>query len=93
MPYIIQQNRTVLEERLKPILNLSRDLFAGELHYILTRIVDEYAHQVRVGGVCYDSIKDVLGTLEAVKQEFYRRVAAPYEDMKRNQNGEVYRYS
>lgn len=31
-----------------------------------------------------------LGTLEAVKQEFYRRVVAAYEDLKIQENGDVY---
>jgi len=30
------------------------------------------------------------GVLENVKQEMYRRLAAPYEDKKAEENGDVY---
>ena len=33
---------------------------------------------------------EVLGVLECVKLELYRRVAAPYEDKKCQENGDVY---
>lgn len=33
---------------------------------------------------------DLLGAIEAAKLEFYRRVAAPYEDKKCMENGDVY---
>lgn len=36
------------------------------------------------------SLADVLGTIECVKLEFYRRVVAPYEDQKCEQNGDAY---
>jgi hypothetical protein len=38
----------------------------------------------------YRTINDVLGALEGAKLEFYRRVAAPYEDQKIQENGDVY---
>jgi hypothetical protein len=38
----------------------------------------------------YQSINDVLGALEGAKLEFYRRIAAPYEDTKIQENGDVY---
>jgi hypothetical protein len=34
----------------------------------------------------------MTGVLENIKQEFYRRAAAPYEDRKINQNGDVKEY-
>lgn len=41
-------------------------------------------------GVTQPGIATVLGTLETVKQEFHRKVAAPFEDRQRNMNGEVF---
>lgn len=58
----------------------------GELNYMLTTIIKQY-HQ-SVGG--YQAVNDVLGALEGAKLEFYRRVAAPYEDIKIKENGDVY---
>lgn len=58
----------------------------GELNYILTLIVREYNNSL--GG--YQAVNDILGALEGAKLEFYRRVAAPYEDEKIKENGDVY---
>jgi hypothetical protein len=38
----------------------------------------------------YRRINEVMGALECAKQEFYRRVAVPYEDKKIKENGDVY---
>ena len=82
MPYIDQQVRGHLDsgefvpER------------AGELNYVLTRTVEDYL--TRQGGISYSNLNEVLGVLTAVQLELYRRLAAPYEDEKRDQNGEVY---
>lgn len=60
---------------------------AGELNYVLTRVCLEYFYNE---GSRYQEINDILGALEGAKLEFYRRVAAPYEDVKREENGDVY---
>jgi hypothetical protein len=41
-------------------------------------------------GLSYAAIADVVTVLETAKLEFYRRVAAPYEDRKVAENGDVY---
>ena len=38
----------------------------------------------------YSVINEAVGAIESAKMEFYRRVAAPYEDKKAIANGEVY---
>lgn len=60
---------------------------AGELNFFITRAVDDY---VREHGLSYQTINDVLGALDGAGREFYRRVAAPYEDTKIAANGDVY---
>lgn len=60
---------------------------AGELNYLLTDTIMSYLYQEKIS---YARINDVLGALEGCKLEFYRRVAAPYEDKKIEQNGDVY---
>lgn len=82
MPYISQGQRKSLGER---FVNYADN--AGELNYILTTIIFEYF--VKHGGR-YQQINDILGALEGAKLEFYRRVAAPYEDTKIKENGDVY---
>ena len=38
----------------------------------------------------YSEINSVIGVLECAKMELYRRIAAPYEDKKCEENGDVY---
>ena len=61
---------------------------AGELNYCLTSLVVDY---IARHGLSYARINDVLGALEGAKQEFYRRVAVPYEDKKCAENGDVFK--
>jgi len=55
----------------------------GELNYIITRILKE-SYPLR-----YFNLNRAMGVLECCKLEFYRRVAAPYEDIKIEENGDV----
>jgi hypothetical protein len=41
-------------------------------------------------GKNYQTVNDIVGALEGAKMEFYRRAAAPYEDLKIKENGDVY---
>jgi hypothetical protein len=59
----------------------------GELNYLFTLVIKRYIEQK---GVKYLFINDVMGALTGALQEFYRRVAAPYEDQKIIDNGDVY---
>jgi len=59
---------------------------AGELNFLITTFIRDYYNAMP----CYQSINDIVGALEGAKLEFYRRVAAPYEDTKIIQNGDVY---
>jgi hypothetical protein len=59
----------------------------GELNYVLTKLVIQYA---QTKGLSYSTCNDIVGALEGAKAEFQRRVVAPYEDMKIKLNGDVY---
>lgn len=59
----------------------------GELNFLITRLIMKYQTK---RGLSYQTINDIMGALEGAKQEFYRRVAAPYEDKKIKENGDVY---
>jgi hypothetical protein len=81
MPYI-------LSERRDDLIHRGYDMeSAGELNYILTRILIRYMEQ---RGKSYQTFNDIMGALDGAKMEFYRRVVAPYEDIKRKENGDVY---
>lgn len=81
MPYIAPADRRRLEEGGKPET-------AGELNYAVTKVIDDYL--VRKGGLRYTHLNEVVGALECAKLELYRRLAAPYEDTKRLESGDVY---
>ena len=85
MPYIADQERRAL---LYPQA-VPRD--PGELNYAITALLDAYVYgRYGAGDISYVRINDVLGSLEGAKLEFYRRIAAPYENEKITENGEVY---
>lgn len=91
MPYITPDDRERLNyQHLRWVMPHT----PGELNYVFSRIIANYmmAAQAKNAGMkSYSHINDVLGALEGAKQEFYRVVAAPYEDEKMRANGEVYR--
>lgn len=92
MPYIPKGRRALLD---RPIIRLQQaiddviadneadDVANGVMNYVITKLL-------RPSELSYNRIVAVLGTLEAVKLEFYRRLAAPYEDHKIKKNGDVY---
>lgn len=41
-------------------------------------------------GIKWETINDIMGTLESAKTEFTRRVVAPYEDDAIKRNGDLY---
>jgi hypothetical protein len=95
MPYIDKGQRAelepVLDEFRATLLRLTItqgkiQLSEGELNYLISSIVNE----VWKNDPKYHSIARITGVLENVKQEFYRRVAEPYEDEKIDQNGDIY---
>lgn len=79
MPYIQQYERDSGVE--------SHPDNAGQLNYAFTLLAIEYIER---HGLCYAHINDVMGAFEGAKLEFYRRLAAPYEDTKIDENGDVY---
>ena len=87
MPYITQEERLQYDRILEEIIPILKEKPAesvdGHLNYIVTRIIKE------VYPLRYYHINKAMGVLECIKHEFYRRVAAPYEDTKIEQNGDV----
>ena len=83
MPYIKQDMRDILRKH----LDLVDFAGAGELNYCITTLCQRYLDKI---GVSYASLNVVVGVLECAKQELYRRIAAPYEDNKIKENGDVY---
>ncbi len=93
MPYIDADNRFPLDEAVNYVIEALEDQGettldrAGPLNYTITRIVAGLMDRVS-----YKDVVVLTGVLENVKQEFYRRAAAGYEDVKIYENGDVPEY-
>lgn len=85
MPYITKARRQALVD--DSVAQMYPIDTAGELNFVLTAVIKEYLREHKLR---YQTINDIVGALEGAKLEFYRRVAAPYEDTKIQENGDVY---
>jgi hypothetical protein len=86
MPYITKNQR----EFYSPFLGVLRDRLIdnpnpGEINYCLSSVI----WSIFEDNKSYATANMLLGVLEAVKQEFYRRQVAPYEDAKQQENGDL----
>lgn len=80
MPYIAQAARQQLASGCRPAT-------VGELNYAITKLVHRF---LRDDCESYTAYNAAIGVLECAKLELYRRIVAPYEDSKCNENGDVY---
>jgi hypothetical protein len=85
MPYIKPEDRAKFEENhlYGAGLNCST---AGELNYCISQIIAGY---ISNKGKNYQHMNDALGALHAAGLEFNRRIVAPYEDTKIQENGDI----
>ena len=93
MPYIVEEKRKELDGAIEVLrqalvkleVDDASNNFEGNLNYTITKLLSE----------CYSSpsyreINDAIGMLECLKLEYYRKLAAPYEDQKEFENGSVH---
>ena len=78
MPYIPMQRR--YHARAQPTT-------PGELNFAITCLLIKYLDRQ---GLSYAKINDCVGALICAKDEFTRRIVAPYEDAKRAENEDVF---
>ena len=88
MPYVTPEKRNRLDR------DLLSSKTAGELGYVLAVVCDAYlvqgANDSDTGGFRYQHISDVVGTLESIKLDLYRKEIAPYEERVEKMNGRVW---
>ena len=97
MPYIKKERRPKLDIKIgaliTQLINIGNGTVVdGDLNYAISRIcwaVCHMKHATRGSGVSYSQINKVIGALECAKLELYRRIAAPYEDEKIDENGDI----
>lgn len=97
MPYIKENARTFLDGCILGMIRCLTDgneltdeeflAISGEINYAFSRVLANCA-----GNISYKKIVVATGVLENIKQEFYRRVASPYEDQKIVENGDIKEY-
>ena len=92
MPYIDPRQRAELDptiyllvKTLRAKYPMGRDL-VGPLNYAITRLILDTLPDYPP----YSRLALVTGVLETIKLEMYRRLVAPYEDEKAEENGDVY---
>ena len=105
MPYIPQKDRPRLDplidklaEELKAVGNEYNEqesgkypaAYAGLINYAVSRLVGKFALLT----FRYWTVALLTGVLENIKQEFYRRVAGPYENnqIEKTENGDIREY-
>jgi hypothetical protein len=88
MPYITSDERQIVDGPLCRICELLGMFINSEgvLNYSITRLVQAFLGK----SPSYADFNAVIGVLECAKLELYRRAVAPYEDQKREENGDVY---
>jgi len=95
MPYIKQELRDTVDEDIKVLsdeisCHCNDDEIEGILNYIITSLLDSVMkNDYENKKWRYKYINRVIGVLECVKLEFYRRLAAPYEDKAKEKNGDI----
>lgn len=82
MPYIPNSQRAKVSE------GVIED--AGCFNYAVHQLIDDYFKQNNRN---YQSINDVIGALDCVKMELYRRMVEEYEEIKILQNGDCAPYT
>lgn len=91
MPYLTEDARAQLDEHINGLLKvlLETDVSVpGGLNYAICRVADGVIAAKGEGYAIYNTL---LGATEAAKLEIYRRMIAPYEDVKCKANGEVFK--
>ena len=84
MPYIVEKERKIFDDNLHLLAVFLRT--KGELNYCITNLLHSYIFK---NGLKYDTLNDVIGILECIKQELYRTVVGKYEDKKKELNGNI----
>ena len=81
MPYILSKSRELFNDP------AHKPQTPGELNYVLSQQIRSY---LAMRGLSYNCVNDIVGVLECLKMEFYRKLAGPYEDKKEIENGTVW---
>ena len=88
MPNIKDEKRLKFDEGIADILGALQaddEIKMGEINYVISTILWSLWNE----NASYTFGNNLMGVMECVKQEFYRRQLAPYEDEKIKENGDI----
>lgn len=86
MPYINPSLRPRLDEALHQLANIP-GLSVGEINYLITCLLLRWLGNE--GTRTYAKYSAARGVLQDVSDELYRRWMGPFEDLKRQEHGDV----
>ena len=94
MPYIKQEMRDLVDPNIDALVEalagIDDDDIEGVMNYTITELI---CRRIKpVGGWRYKWVNRVVGFLECIKLEFYRRIAANYENQCVRTNGDIEAY-
>lgn len=92
MPYLKDDDKEMFYSSLR---HVPVPVVGGELNFLFTHFVNQFLLKRalapdRNGVNRYEDYNEAIGALECAKLELYRRLIAPYEDVKIEENGDVY---
>jgi len=87
MPYIKQGQRYRIQEALEDIMVDVYDYSVGDMNYAITNLIHKWVETH--GGLRYTIVSQARAILHDAENEFYRTVVAPYENIKRKENGPI----
>lgn len=90
MPYIKEEDRMKYQHDLMSLnarLTVNDEIPEGELNFLISTVIADLINHY---GLNYANANKLMGVLECAKLELYRRLVAPYEDKKIDENGDVY---
>jgi len=89
MPYIRKSRRQAIRQEGAMAINN-----VGELNFFITEVILGYLQRYAEVHVdkknFYPEYNEVIGVLECIKQELYRRMIVPYEEMCKEERGDVF---
>lgn len=89
MPYIKNTDREKYNEDIQrlasTLTDIKGDFKVGDVNYVISSIIWTLFRNK----ISYTNGNNLVGVLECVKQEFYRRMLAAYEDQKIVENGDI----
>lgn len=87
MPYIKQSDRNKFITKGCLAKQIASSIETeGELNYFITKLCHAY---IKKHGKSYKTLNGVHGALTCAQLELYRRITAPYEEIKIKENGDV----